>query len=87
MGARNSNTREFPTPLETSRKICSGCKAGFHAEHHRFGARHIVDRDQEVGDIFHPAAVAEGAEIVRRARKIREQSGFSLRIAARSPLA
>ena len=44
-------------------------ETGFDAEHHRFGAGDIVDRDQEIGDVFHPAAVTEGAEIVRAARK------------------
>src|SRR5579885_1054043 len=37
---------------------------GFHAEHHGLGAGHVVDRDEKVRDIFHLAAVAEGAHVV-----------------------
>ena len=48
-------------------------QAGFDAEHHRLGARHVVDRDEQIGDIFHTAAIAEFAEIVNRAGEISEQ--------------
>ena len=46
---------------------------GLHAEHHRLGAGDVVDRDQQVGDVFHAAAVAERAEVVHRAREAGEQ--------------
>ena len=45
---------------------------GLHAHHHGFGRGDVVDRDQEVGDIFHPAAVAEGADVVKLAREAGE---------------
>ncbi|HEY1504802.1 MAG TPA: hypothetical protein VGF92_10925 [Stellaceae bacterium] len=44
-----------------------GIQPGFHAEHHCFGTGDVVHRDQQIGDEFHLAAVAEGTEIVRRA--------------------
>ena len=51
---------------------CGG-KPGFHAQHQRLGARHVVDGDQEIGDVFHAAAVAERAEIVHTRREVGEQ--------------
>src|SRR5258708_18675000 len=40
----------------------------FHAERERLGRGNVVDRDQQVGAEFHPAAVPELAEVVMRAR-------------------
>ena len=34
---------------------------------------YVVDGDQQVGDVFHPAAVAERAEVVHAARKAEEE--------------
>jgi hypothetical protein len=68
--------------LEDLRRI----EPGLHPEHHRFGAGHVVDRDQQVRDELHLHAVAEGAKIMRLARKIREHRHHRvdrLRIAAR----
>ena len=59
---------------------------GLDAEHHRFGARDVVDRDQQVRDELHLHAVAEGAEVIRLPREIREhrhQALDRLRVAAR----
>ena len=49
-----------------------GRQACFHAQHQSFGAGDVVDRNQKVGDVFHLAAVAEGAEIGLRAREARK---------------
>ncbi len=43
------------------------------AEHHGLRRRDVVDGDQEVRDIFHAAAVAEYAEVVRGAGETGEQ--------------
>ncbi len=48
-------------------------EAGLEAEHEGFGRGDIVDRDQEIGDELHAAAVAEGAEVVVLAREIGEE--------------
>ncbi len=45
---------------------------GLHAHHHGFRRGNVVDRDQEIGDIFHLAAVAEGADVVKLAREAAE---------------
>src|SRR6201999_1957018 len=47
-------------------------QAGLHAEHHGFGAGDVVDRYQKVGDVFHLAAVAEGADVVDVAAEVLE---------------
>ena len=63
-----------------------GVEAGRHSEHHGLGCSHVVDRDQQVGHVFHAAAVAELAEVVRRARKAgknRAQATDDFGIAAR----
>ena len=68
--------------LEDLRRI----EPGLHAEHHRLGARDVVDRDQQVGDELHLHAVAEAAEIMRLAREVgeqRHQAVDRLRVAAR----
>ena len=64
IGARNSNTRELPAPGVIRSKISLRRQAGLHAEHHGFGGGDVVDGDQKVGDVFHLAAIAEGADVV-----------------------
>ena len=45
---------------------------GFHAKNQSLGAGHVVDGDEEIGDVFHAAAVAEFAEVAHRAGEIGE---------------
>src|SRR5215813_792620 len=59
---------------------------GLEPKHHRLGAGDVVDGDEKIGDIFHAAAVAERAEVVRRTRegrKQRTQGADRLALAAR----
>ena len=69
--------RELPAPVLIRSKISCGGSPALMPKNHGLGARHVVDGDQKVGDVFHPAAVAEGADVVHRAGEPREH-GFKL---------
>src|ERR1039458_2028144 len=45
-------------------------KPSLHSKNHRFGGGNVVDRHQQVSDVFHLAAVAEHAEIVNLTAEI-----------------
>jgi len=47
-------------------------------EHHRFGGGDVVDRHQQVGDVFHLAAVAERTDVMMRPRVVVEASTFKI---------
>src|SRR4029077_15180225 len=55
--ARIAGTR--PDQIDNHARI----ETGFHAQHHGLSSGDVVDGDQEIGDVFHAAAVAELADI------------------------
>src|SRR5262249_37078566 len=52
-------------------------QASLHAQHHSFGGSDIVDRYQEIGDVFHATAIAEDADVANPAAENLEH-GFEL---------
>ena len=78
--------REVPAPLAMTSRMRSGVEPGLGAEHDRLGGGGVVHRDQQIGDEFHPAAVAELAEIVADPGEGGEGNSRHRAYAASSPL-